>query len=89
MTLWIGGCFKGSSGPQNNILFYMLPDFVAALLAVVVGLSLSVSARMIRCRMCACAEEMETEMQCAALQLENYLLLYQNDRGKPSKCSAT
>jgi biopolymer transport protein ExbB/TolQ len=56
---------------------------------VVFGLAVAIPATLIEAYVRSRIEELEVEMRSAALQLENFLLLYQNDRGKPRTCSAT
>jgi biopolymer transport protein ExbB/TolQ len=81
--------FKGNVGEMDDYFFAIAYGLGSTLHPMAVSLVIAIPALLAADRIRLRCEDFAVEMHSAALQLENYLLLYQNDRGKPSTCSAT
>jgi biopolymer transport protein ExbB len=88
MAIWIMSSFKGIVGERSEP-YYFAPDGSLALYGIGAGLLVAIPARFIRGWVCSQIERFEMEMSCEILKLENYLLLCQEDRGKPNTCPTT
>ena len=94
--VWILSCFGSLTGDKYTHFFYLMGALGRSLRPCVIGLLVGIPAKLVAAYIRAQAEELAVEMQSAMIQLELELLRWhcpavsgQNDRGRPSTCSAT
>ena len=87
-TFWVLRSFKANVGTSEYYGYYAAEAMMTSMIFIFAGLAAAIPALWIRSWICCQIEELEMEMKSAGIQLENYLLFYQNERGKPNTCSA-